>query len=263
MSLILRKDPIVEAVCEFQLDAPDWDLTVPGAVYALIKNEFPEKRQTAQVNFQIEERGDGIHPSAQTSVDRMQFWSRSKTQVVQVGPQHLSVHQFKPYTGWPLFKSHIENILEQYEKAAPFRAIKAMSLRYINQIPMPHDESGFGDVLHTIPNIPGDGDQIWASWFQQVEIVKPRHNAILGLRCGHLPQHSVGNQAVVLEEGQASHLIMFDLIFVHIGKQAIVRESVSDWLEIAHEEISKMFFDSIVEEHLPHFEPEVKKDDAS
>lgn len=262
MSLILRQDPIIEAVCEFHLDAPDWDLTVPGAVYGRIGGEFPDKRQTEQVSFQIEERPDGVHPSTHTSIDRMQFWSRDRSQLVQVGPQHFSVHQLKPYTGWPLFKAHIENILQKYEEVAPFQGIQAMSLRYVNQIQLPPVNVKFENILRAMPQIPDSSDQIWTSWFQQVEILKPEHDATLGVRSGYFPQMQPAEPPLP-SENRPTLFVMFDLLFAHVGAQPIARESVSQWLETAHMEIEKMFFDSIVEEHLPHFAPEVKENDAS
>ncbi len=262
MSLILRKDPIIEAVCEFQLDAPDWDLTVPGAVYGRIQGRFPEKRQVPHVDFQVEETPEGISPSVQTSVGRMQFHNRETKQLVQVGPQHFSVHQFKPYTGWPNYKALIEEVLADYESVAPFQAIRAMSLRYTNQIPLPNASIKFEHVLRVMPQIPDSTDQIWTSWFQQVEIFKPDLEATLGVRSGYFPAVRASEPPLPLENLPTQH-VMFDLLFVHVGGQPIERASVSDWLETAHEEIEKLFFDSIMENYLPNFGPEVKTDDAN
>ena len=262
MSLILRKDPIIEAVCEFQLDAPDWDWTVPGVVWKRIKEEFPEKREAPHINFSIEERPDGVHPSAQTVMNRMQFWSRDEKQLMQVGPQHFSVHQFKPYTGWPIFKAHIENMLEAYEEEAPFRAIKAMSLRYVNQIQLPQETGKFEHILKALPHIPNSEDEIWVNWFQQVEILKPELNAILGVRSGHFPQVPDSQEPPLPVTTNAVQFLMFDLMFAHVGVEPLNRSSVSEWLEMAHDHIETMFFNSIVDEHLQNFEPEVKEADA-
>ncbi len=262
MSLILRKDPIIEAVCEFQLDAPDWDWTVPGVVWKRIKEEFPEKREAPHINFSIEERPDGVHPSAQTVMNRMQFWSRDEKQLMQVGPQHFSVHQFKPYTGWPIFKAHIENMLEAYEEEAPFRAIKAMSLRYVNQIQLPNSAIQVGKVLRAIPQIPNSANQIWTSWFQQVEILKPEHVAAMSVRSGYLPDPSPIAEPPLPMEDVPNQYVMFDLMFAHVGVAALERSSISSWLDTAHGEIEELFFSSIEEGYLQNFEPEVKENHA-
>ena len=261
MSLILRKDPIIEAVCEFQLDAPDWDWTVPGMVYRRIKDDFPEKREASHINFSIEERPNGMHPSAQTSMGRMQFWSRDQKQLMQVGPQHFSVHQFKPYTGWPIFKAHIEKLLADYEQEAPFRAIRAMSLRYVNQIQMPQGIEDFEHILRALPQVPNAKKEIWLNWFQQVEIFKPEFNAILGVRSGHFPQQSDPQEPMLPVDDGETQFVMFDLMFAHVGSEPLNTEDVSDWLETAHQQIEKTFFDSITEEHLPHLQAEVNSND--
>lgn len=261
MSLILRKDPIIEAVCEFHLDAPDWDWTVPGVVYGRIKDRFPEKREASHVDFQVEETAEGINPSVQTSIGRMQFHNRGTKQLVQVGPQHFSVHQFKAYTGWPLFKALIEEVLADYQSVAPFQAIRRMSLQYINRIALPNAQIQAGKIIRALPQLPGAGSQIWSSWFQQVEIFKPEHAATLGVRSGHFPQTRPSEPPLPLEN-LPTQFVMFDLIFAHVGEQPIGRADVSNWLEIAHGEIESLFFDSIVEEYLPNFEPEEKENDA-
>ena len=262
MSLILRKDPIIEAVCEFQLDAPDWDWTVPGVVWKRIEKEFPNKRALAQLDFSVEAREGIAQSNFQTSPDRMQFWSRDEKQLMQVGPQHFSVHQFKPYTGWPLYKAHIENMLKAYEEEAPFKDIRAMSLRYVNQIQMPKETGKFEHILKALPQIPNSEDEIWVNWFQQVEIFKPELNAILGVRSGHFPQTPDPQEPLLptMESGHTQFL-MFDLMFAHVGTEPLERSDVSFWLDTAHDQIEKMFFDSVVDEHLQNFEPEVKKDD--
>ncbi len=262
MSLILRKDPLIEAVCEFHLDAPDWDWTVPGVVYGRIKDRFGEKREAPHVNFQVEQTAEGINPSVQTSVGRMQFHNRDKRQLVQVGPQHFSVHQFKPYGGWPDFKALIEEVLTDYQSVAPFKAIRAMSLRYTNQIQLPAANIKFEHILRAMPQIPDSGDQIWTSWFQQVEILKPELEATLSVRSGYFPPTHPSEPPLPLGNLPAQ-FVMFDLLFAHVGGQPIEQASVFSWLETAHNEIEKLFFDSMVKEYLTLFEPEVKPDDAT
>lgn len=262
MSLILRKDPLIETVCVFHLDAPDWDWTVPGVVYGRIKDRFPEKREAPHVDFQVEETSYGVHPTVHTSVGRMQFHNRGTQQLVQVGQGHFSVHQFKPYSGWPNYKALIEQVLADYESVAPFQAIRAMSLRYTNQIPLPAGSFKFEQVLRVMPQIPDSSDQIWTSWFQQVEILKLELGASLGVRSGYFPAVSV-SEPPLPSENMSTQSVMFDLMFAHVGEPAIERNSVSDWLETAHKEIEKLFFDSIVEDYLLHFGPEERKDHAS
>ncbi|BCM89385.1 hypothetical protein IAD21_01231 [Abditibacteriota bacterium] len=246
MPLILHKDPILEAVCSFSLDAPDWDLTVPGLVYNKIRNDYPRKADAPQFHFKVEETSEGVTPSVETQLGRIQFWGKNNQTLVQIGPGHLSIHQLKPYSNWSEFKKQIEAVLRHYEEAAPFRAINAISLRYINRLPWPQERVQIQDVLRVVPQIPDSDNQIWTSWFQQVQILKPEFRAGLTVGAGSVPTQVDGTSSAML-----------DLSFGHIEGEPIQRNSVSSWLEIAHTEIERMFLTSLQEEYLQRFNPEV------
>ncbi len=265
MSIVLRKDPILEAVCEFAFSSPDWDWTVPGLVYKKIKDRFPEKTEGRDINFSIEQRADGVHPAASQTLGRMQFWSEGRKSLVQIGMNHLSVHSIRSYEGWPIFKDLIESVLRDYESEAPTSPVRAMSLRYINQMPFPPVPTKIEHLLKTVPQIPNSDDQQWLSWFQQVEISRPEKAAVLGVRSGYLPTMA---QTVPVQDAGATLVaepptIMLDLLFSHAGAKTIERSNVSSWLEMAHGEIEDMFFASVHSEYLKTFEPEVENVDAS
>lgn len=247
MPCILHQNPILEAVCSFSLDAPDWDMTVPGLVYSKIRDRYPRKAEAPQINFKVEQTPEGINPSVETAVGRMQFWGQENQTLVQIGPGHLSVHQLKPYSNWEIFKRQIESVLHDYETQAPFQAINAMSLRYINRLPWPEGRVQIEELLRVVPQIPDSRDQIWNSWYQQVEILKPELKGALVVRSGHF--------GAVEESGPPS--IMLDLAFGHLMGEPFDRDHVSSWLEDAHNVIESMFFASLQENYLQSFKPEV------
>lgn len=263
MTRILRKDPLIEAVCEFHLDAPDWDWTVPGVVYKRISDLFPEKTTSPHINFHVEQTPEGVHPSAHASLGRIQFWSKDRKQLVQIGPQHFSVHQLKPYTGWPIFKSLIERILTDYESEAPCRAIQRMSLRYVNRLPLPNTPYQIEQLVRVMPQIPDSADQLWSSWFQQVEIFQPEHSAVLALRSGYLPGQQFPPGDVPVASATPEQHMLLDLLFAHAAQQPIERDSVSAWLEKAHSEIETLFFKSLQPDYLTTFEPEESNENTS
>ena len=256
MTRILRKNPLIEAVCEFHFDVPHWDWTIPGVVYGRIKDRFPDKAEATHVDFRVDETPEGVHPTAQARLGQMQFWGRDRQQLVQVGQEQLSIHQLKPYSGWPKFKVLIEQVLADYETEAPFKGIRRISLRYVNRLPIPDEPHKIEQLVRVMPQIPDSTDQLWASWFQQVEILQPNNKAALVLRSGNLPL-----QQAQPEEGEVTPLLstrymMLDLLFAHVGVQPIERENVSSWLETAHQEIEALFFKSLQPEYLKVFKPE-------
>ena len=133
MSIILRKDPIVEAVCDFHFESEKWDWTVPGLIYKRIKDDFPQSQEQPHVQFEVQQTPSGVTANAGSSLGRMQFWRADRTALVQVGPNHLSINQLRPYIGWPQFKAMIEQVLSLYKEESPFEKINGLSLRYINR----------------------------------------------------------------------------------------------------------------------------------
>ena len=261
MRQVLRKDPLIEVVCEFHLDVPDWDWTIPGLVYKRIKDRFPHKVESPHINFHIEQTPQGVQPSAQASIGRMQFWGDEREKLVQIGPEQLSIHQLKPYSGWPNFKALVEQVLSEYENEAPFRAIRRIILRYINRLPLPDTPHKIENMVRVMPQIPDSTNQLWASWFQQVEILQPQNNASLLLRSGHLPKPPPANNNSN-SVADTEHIVL-DLMFAHADNQPIEREAVSQWLEMAHNEIEALFFKSLQPEYLKTFEPEKDNDEKN
>lgn len=255
MRRFLRKDPIAEAVCEFRFDAPDWDWTVPGLVWAQIKDDFPKKEEQTQIEFQVDTTSEGVVPNAQTGIGRMQFWREDRTALVQVGPEQLSIHQMKPYTGWPNFSRIIGQVLESYERAAPFKAINRVTLRYINRLPLPPAPFRIPDVLNTYPQLPeeqGQEHQL-GSWMQRVEILRPEKGAVFIVQAGFIPRLQPGVEPDPLAP---PHLMMLDLLFAHVKPEPLPKASVANWLNDAHAEIEAMFFGSLQPNFLQMLGPE-------
>jgi uncharacterized protein (TIGR04255 family) len=72
------------------------------------------------------------------------------TRIVGVGPDQLSIHMLRPYTGWDTFRPRIHQALAAYRKIANPEGIARIGLRYINRITI---NSGDPDLKNyfTIP----------------------------------------------------------------------------------------------------------------
>lgn len=253
---VLKKDPIKEAVCEFFFNAPEWDWAVPGLVYQKIKEKFPARKVSHNLQISFDAGMPTAMPDARSGIDRMQFWDNNRKKVVQIGENRLSVHYIGAYEGWPVFSDLIQEVLEAYESEAPTGQIVAMSLRYINELPLPDDPHRIEDSIKTLPQIPDSENQVWLSWYQQVEIVNEEINAVITVRAGRPSKKendpSVPN-VVTIQPG-ASHKL--DLMSSYIASVPVERASVRDWLARSHCELTKLFFASMKEGYLEQFEPE-------
>jgi uncharacterized protein (TIGR04255 family) len=236
---------------EFGFDSPEeWDWTIPGRLYERIKDEFPHRQQQNFVTMEVTQTSTGLTPNAQTGVDRLQFFRTDRSALVQVGPRLLSVNHLLPYGGWPSFKPLIAKVLDSYWEAAQPTGIRHIALRFINRIQLPPQYLKFEEYLHVYPNVPGGSDQMWQNWAQQVEIVRDELQALLVVQAGTQIKPSAHDTT------KAQYAVMLDFVFVREAEEPLPRAAVPDWLETAHDEIEKMFFQSITPKCLELFEPQ-------
>lgn len=135
-----RKPPIEEAVCDIQFaPSTEWDPTMPGRIYEKLKSTYNEKpRQQrvveAQIQGAIAEGSPSVSFHQRFGKSRVQLLAEKGTRIVGVGPDQLSVHMLRPYTGWEKFCPRIWEALEAYRQVAEPEAVTRIGLRYINRI---------------------------------------------------------------------------------------------------------------------------------
>ena len=116
-----KNPPIEEAVCEIRFAAgAEWNLTFPSRFYERIKDQYPGKpRQQALMEAQLQAAPRVENPMFQLRQEsaKLLFPNADERRLVGIGPNVLSVHVLRPYTGWEDFRSRIE---EAY-LAAPVR----------------------------------------------------------------------------------------------------------------------------------------------
>lgn len=250
MTRVLNKAPIIEALCEFRFvpDTP-WDWTIPGRVYERVQDDFPTVEQQPMVQFEVSQTPEGIVPNAQAGIERLRFRSASGTDLLQVGPDFFAVNHLAPYRGWPHFAPMIADNLAKYWDAAQPRAVQRIELRYINRIVLPEGKHHYEDFLNVYPQVPGGRDQVWGSWAQRVQIFHEELNAMLTFQAGT-------HQELAEPENQNSQSsIILDISFAPYVHHPLPHDAVRNWLEEAHQEIEKMFFQSVTKKCLELFEP--------
>lgn len=132
-----KNNPIIEAVCEFQL-SPDtkWDLTIPGLFYEKINKEFPNKEQRLAQELEVVHGTEGIQQKLRAS-ERVLFLNSERNNIIQVGTQLLAVNRLKPYEEWGKFKKVIETAYNTLRETVEFQVHRKISLRYGNRIDIP------------------------------------------------------------------------------------------------------------------------------
>ncbi len=234
MARTYNKPPLIEAVCDFRFSSSQpWDWTIPGLFYEQIRDRFPIKEQLNTIETVVDPDQGRFVQQAQP---KLQFASETRSEVIQIGPNNLSIHQLPPYDGWAHFKKRILEYLQTYSNAANSSGLSNIALRYINHIELPYADVELEDYFRVMPQIPQPIPQIFPAFLLNVDI--PYESPVSGLRIifGTVVPKKLGDFAYVL-----------DLNMYSTNDSVPTNEHVSDWLEIAHERIEVAFDASFTE----------------
>lgn len=232
----LVKPPLVEAVCEFRFDpSVKWDWTVPGRLYDRIQDEFPRSEQVQGFGFmlQVGEGPQAAFPAVQGGLDRVVMSREDGSALVQVGPNQLVVNHKLPYPGWDAFFVLIERILKSYLDLVP-SPFQRVGLRYINQIPVPADQTmEIGSLLTLAPPIPPEIDRPLMSFYQRYELHHDEPKGIL--------VHQTGLQ----QSPESVPILTLDLDFGSFPTSAPGVSEAGPWLQDAHDRVEQAFQASV------------------
>lgn len=220
-SLKLTSTPIVEAIIDIDCDMPPAFELAPLEVPLrdIFHAQYPSKFSQFRQQFKIEKRSDHapeIH-SPQPALQAFHFRKENGEQLVQVRENGFSFNRLAPYTTLDDYLKDIQWAWEQYVGLVKPMQIQAIRLRYINRIilPMIYGQVKLEDYFKIYPQLPGDDDLIFTSFFNQ-------HTAI---------EESTGYQANII---LASQPIVEDKIPVIFDISAASETTIGpdDWERI-------------------------------
>ncbi|MDO9532069.1 MAG: TIGR04255 family protein [Deltaproteobacteria bacterium] len=229
--------PIIEALCEFKFTpAQSWDITIPGIFYERIKSEFPTKEQ--QVSF-----GVGFSPQKGTIEQkvelqqRIRFWRKDKSIVIQVGPNLLAMNHLKPYRTWEAFKPIILNNLKAYIEIVKPKSFNRIVLRYINQIVIDNYKGELSDYFNFYPLIPRELPRAHGPFNVRVEFPTENRNELLLL---NFACSSISN-------GSSATDFRLELNYILKNAEALLFDQADDWIEKAKRALNDAFKACITE----------------
>jgi len=231
MSRKYKNPPIVEALCEFQfISEQAWDFTIHGLFYEKINKDFPDKQKQMGIGIRLKKEANTIQHEVSQSPERMQFFRKDKTALVQVGPDLLTVNHLKPYPTWKFFKPLILDNLSKYREIAKPKGLKRLGLRYINKIDIPQKSIELSDYFNYYPYIPKVLPQIHGAFTVRTEIPYEENRDQMLLTIG---------SAISEKPDALSFLLDFDYVMVIPDKVAI--DQVGEWIEKAHAVVEENF----------------------
>ncbi len=222
--------PIIEAVCEFRLTGDtQWDPTIPGMVYEIIRNHFPRKERKLVQEMNIAQTGEGVRQEVRTT-ERAWFLAEDSKSFIQVGPHLLAVNCLKPYLGWAAFKPTIEEGLRALATTLEMRGLERIGLRYVNRIGIPGPTVGLEECFAFRPFL-GEG--------------LPQN--VSGFIVGCMLPFNEGRDSCTLQlttgvpEGPESVAFVLDLDYFLAKAQTVPVNEALGWVEAAHRRVLEVF----------------------
>ncbi len=236
--------PIIEALCEIKfVPKQPWDLTIPGLVYEMVRDEFSEKKQkmALDVKFQITKKG--LEHKVEPAPPRMQFHRPDGTGLIQIAQDLLVINQLKPYPSWSKFKPKILDLLKIYRKVANPKGFHRIGLRYINRIDFESMEIGFGEYFNLYIHLPTELPPRHKSCLARLEIPHADDRDIMVIMLGSVVPKKANTVSVVL-----------DLDYIMPKSESIELDQFERWIEEAHSAIEKAFEACITDKSRTLFE---------
>jgi len=231
MAEIYKNAPLIEALCEFHFSQEqEWDWTIPGTIYEMVKGDFPVKSQQKGIKVIIDGKTGKATQSDDSTVEKVRFFRDDQSALLQVGPHILSVNQLLPYPGWEKFKDLILSSLQIYIDVADPAKLEKVGLRYINRF-----ERTDANLFLIKPYIPIN--KPIKNYFMRNELYYKEVDSNLII--------IMGNQ---YDQQNDQNFTIIDLEFYSTNQHYISFKSYNDWLETAHNCVEEAFESCISKE---------------
>ncbi|HBD7500991.1 TPA: TIGR04255 family protein, partial [Legionella pneumophila] len=137
------KPAIQEAIFEARFSIDNYDSTIPGQIYNLIKKEYPQKADIYPSPFFVIQRGQ----NQKAQIPIFQAKNIAETELVQIGAGIVTANHIK-YVSWEQFSKTIEKILGAYVETAHPELIQRIGVRYINNFYITEESFNLNDYFN-------------------------------------------------------------------------------------------------------------------
>jgi uncharacterized protein (TIGR04255 family) len=228
--------PIVEAILELRFVTSESWRTLPGLLFAIIRERYPEQKDLPLAHVPEEIRR---HEPAFTYQPLMQFLGRDF--LVQFGPRVVSlVTKANEYPGWNAVKNEMAWLLGQLKQTGFISESERLGVRYINFF-------AFDIFEKLLLQIAADGKQFGR---RELTIATVLHRPPLTARL------QVANSAILGTGNDAKHGSVFD-VDVWLGSLdfEIFQGDLTKFNE-AHELEKQIFFGLLKPDFLKSLKPQ-------
>lgn len=216
--------PIIELIVEYGLPESAWSDAVPDKLYEALSEQFPDRKKRSMFTHNLRFEPGKVDQSHQ-DFDRHQFFTKDGRMLVQANRGLLSVNHVRPYSAWEAFVPMIQVAEEAYKRSVGSE-LGSISLQYINRIEFTEPSVDLEKEFTFRPQFEGRFIQCGCiavqPWGEDGSTLTRKMDAV--------PAPS--NQLVVV-------------LILAAKKPAVGWTETQHWLADAHEELKKLFKNSI------------------
>jgi uncharacterized protein (TIGR04255 family) len=237
----LKFDAIVEALFEIRFST----VTQPEFLFVRLA-EFEPWRPFSQARlpaYSIPENIRQIDPNLRYQ-PTFELLESSSQRSIRIGPSVISYHLRKPYTGWSQFSAELRGMIAKLFDSTETLVVSRLGLRYLN---------AFSSKLHGIQSI-ADLD---LSVVVAGTPVKSNINVNFTTSAFAQTDATVriaSPEFFVVQPGIEATVLADIDIFTKEGFETTAKNSILDWLELAHNAKNEEFFCLLTPETISNLE---------
>lgn len=197
-----KRAPITEAVIEIRFAEPaDTDLLVK--ISADLKATYPFQTPLVNYNVTVGLPPPNISREAVTHVNQAKghrLSSMDQTEILLLWPLTFVVSQLAPYPGWEIFCGRFVSDWIIWKKAAGYRKITRIGVRFVNRIDIPHAGHAIEEIdyLGIYAKLPETFGPV-AAYGVQAQFLPDDEGCHLTLNSGLVPSPLIGYGSILLD----------------------------------------------------------------
>lgn len=166
--------PIEEALCQVLFQEPlAWSVATPGKLLDALEGSYPDEpevQEQLEAAIQLQPAHNNPANVALSRKDqRYVYRDSSKTKLLLVNANQLSVNSTRPYEGWPQLRQRLADALQAVNRITPLKPIQQVSLRYINRIVLPAGQIDSDDYFNIRVHTADSGKTSFRAFLNRVE----------------------------------------------------------------------------------------------
>jgi uncharacterized protein (TIGR04255 family) len=235
---ILRHPPIVEGLLDIQFDALTSDRLSEIETLGQQFPDYPTKNPRMSVIGNVQLAAGTSEGSFTHNIIGYQFWNTTRTRVVQVRLDGITISLLAPYTKFEDLQHEAQRVWSVFTAAIGRPKIKRLGVRYINRLELPLPLESFNQFLNTVPELAPGIPQGLSHYSMRLTI----------------PDTETASTAIVTQvmeghhEDAASLPLLFDIDVFHALDDDVPDEMLWSIVAELRQYKNRIFFNSITPE---------------